>query len=405
MLEAMSDARILVVDDQPANTVLIQRLLARKGATEITTTNDSREVARLLVDVDPDLVLLDLRMPHLDGFEVLRQVQQYAAGTYLPVIVITADDSKQSVQKALSMGAHDYVRKPFEASELVLRVRNLLITRLAIRELRRTRADLRARLHVFEPGLPGNLDETTLRSHLRRVIDDDLLQIALQPIVNMVDGSIYGYEALSRFPKDDIESPAAWFLAADRVGMTLDLERHALLKALRLLPTLPPSTRLAVNLSPPMLLADEFPEVPPDRVIVELTEHVPVEDYPLLERALLPLREQGVFLAIDDTGAGFASLQHILHLRPDVIKLDIGIVRGVDTDHRRSAIAGMMLQFASTTHALVVAEGVETPTERDTLVGLGAVFGQGYLFGRPQIVTGAADTVLRRPDSTLWERA
>ena len=121
------------------------------------------------------------------------------------------------------------------------------------------------------------------------------------------------------------------------------------------------------------------------RVVLELTEHMPVEDYTALNAALAPLRAQGARLAVDDTGAGFASLRHILDLRPDIIKLDIGIIRDIDSDPRRAAVARMMTSFAHDQGVDVIAEGVETPAERDTLLDLGGRLGQGYLFGRPEL--------------------
>lgn len=390
MLAAFPDARVLVVDDQPANTALIHRLLARAGITEVREVNDSREVQALLAEFDPDVVLLDLRMPHVDGFEVLRQVQRYAAGSYLPVMVITADDSRSSLQQALSMGAHDYLQKPFDATELTLRVRNVLMTRMAVLELRRSRALLNDRLDVFEPELSGLLEgPETVRASVAEVIASDSLRIALQPIVHMSDGRVYAYEALSRFPAEGYGSPAAWFLAADRAGVSVELERHAVVKALALLPAIPATSLLAINVSPKLLLSGQLPTLPPGRVILELTEHVPVEDYSALERALAPLRESGVYLAVDDTGAGFASLRHILYLKPNIIKLDLAIIRNIDQDPRRAAVARMMTQFAAGENAMVVAEGVETCEERDCLIDIGAVLGQGYFFARPAIIESA----------------
>ncbi|HET7900201.1 MAG TPA: EAL domain-containing protein, partial [Candidatus Nanopelagicales bacterium] len=147
-------------------------------------------------------------------------------------------------------------------------------------------------------------------------------------------------------------------------------------------------TTLSVNFSPGTVM-EGLPKllgpVPWDRIIIELTEHVPVEDYAVLNAALAPLRAKGAQVAVDDTGAGFASLRHILDVAPDVIKIDIGSTRGVDSDPSRAAIAAMLVSFAERMGIRVVAEGVETEAERDTMLELGAVYGQGYLFGRPEI--------------------
>ena len=387
-LEQVADARVLAIDDLVANTTLIERILNRAGLPGVTAVNDPLLVAGLLTDVDPDLVLLDLKMPGLDGFEVLTQVLRHAAGAFLPVIVITADDSHGNVARALDLGAHDFVAKPFDATELVLRVRNLLLTRAAYQELRRSRAWLRARLQVFDPGQVEDID--AVRALVLDTMRSDTLQIALQPIVDMRDGRLVGAEALSRFPDSALGNPGAWFMAAEQVGLGIDLEMHAARKALALMGDRPHGSLLSVNVSPAAVLDDLRrhlgEDVPWDRVVLELTEHTPVEDYAVLKSALAPLRAQGAQLAIDDAGAGFASLRHIANLEPSIIKLDIGITRGVDVDPSRAAIAEMLVSFAERMQVSVIAEGVETESERDTLLELGLRWGQGYLLGRPALV-------------------
>lgn len=388
LLSRVGDSTVLVVDDNQANTALVGKVLARAGLPGVVQVQDPTIVAGMLTDLDPDLVLLDLRMPVMDGFEVLEQVQRYAAGSYLPVVVITADDAQDSVARALAMGAHDFVRKPFDATELVLRVRNLLVNRSAYLELRRNRSWLKSRLGLFEPDLARIDEGGGTRDAIRQAIDEDLVRIAVQPIVDMRDGSVVGAEALARFPAEPFPHPGAWFAAALEVGLTPELEIACARKALALLRSRPEGTTLSVNFSPGTVmdgLPEQLGEVPWDRIVIELTEHVPVEDYSVLNAALAPLRERGAQVAVDDTGAGFASLRHILDLAPDVIKIDIGITRGVDSDPSRAAIVTMLVSFAERMGVRVVAEGVETEAERDTMLELGAVYGQGYLFGRPEI--------------------
>ncbi|NYI40489.1 EAL domain-containing protein [Demequina lutea] len=391
-LARTADSRVLVVDDNPSNTALVSQVLRRAGLLEVIEAQDPTAVAGLLVTHDPDLVLLDLRMPVMDGYQVLQVVQRYAGDTYLPVVVITADDSHESVERALAMGAHDFVRKPFDTVELVLRVRNLLATRSAYLEQRRNRAWLKARLGLFEPDLAdlaGTADDA--RRAILAVIESDAIRIAVQPVVDMRSGELIGAEALARFPAEPFPHPAAWFAAALEVGLTPELEIACALKALELLPGQPDGSKLGINFSPSTVI-DGLPEklglVPWERVVIELTEHVPVADYDKLNSALAPLREQGAQVAVDDTGAGFASLRHILDLKPDTIKIDIGITRGVDTDPSRAALVTMLVTFAERTGMHVLAEGVETAAERDTMLKLGVTIGQGYLLGRPELTLG-----------------
>src|SRR6266545_2160850 len=128
--EAYLGGRILIVDDEESNVVLLQRMLARAGYGHLTGITDSRNVLQLFQEVQPDLVLLDLMMPHLDGFAVMEQLAvQLPEGSYVPILVLTADVTPEALRRALSAGARDFLTKPFDQTELLLRVKNLLETR------------------------------------------------------------------------------------------------------------------------------------------------------------------------------------------------------------------------------------------------------------------------------------
>jgi EAL domain-containing protein (putative c-di-GMP-specific phosphodiesterase class I) len=150
---------------------------------------------------------------------------------------------------------------------------------------------------------------------------------------------------------------------------------------------LPDGVYLSINASPQTAmsagLADVLSGDVARRVQLEITEETGVDDYEGLEAALLTLRERDVRIAIDDAGAGYASLRHILRLTPDVIKLDMTLVRGIDTDTARAALASSLVSFASRVGATIVAEGVETQAELDTLADLGVDAVQGFLLARP----------------------
>lgn len=179
-----------------------------------------------------------------------------------------------------------------------------------------------------------------------------------------------------------------WFAEAAAVGLGVELEQAAVAAALARLPALPPASYLSVNLSAEALMAPRTFElltsVPPGLIVVELTEHSEITDYPALTQRLAALRAAGVRLAVDDTGAGFASLRHILQLHPDVIKLDLALTRDVDTDPARRALSAALVTFAGEMGANVVAEGVETAGELAVLRELRVDAAQGYYLGRPQ---------------------
>ena len=234
---------------------------------------------------------------------------------------------------------------------------------------------------------PELLQGTTGRRRIAEVIAGRAVSVVCQPIVDLVSRAVVAVEALSRFPVGPERPPEAWFSEAFAVGLSEELELVSLEASLGVLPHLPAEVSLSVNVGPRLLatgtLSKLLESVPPERVVLELTEHVAVEDYYALSREVEQLRGKGTRLAIDDTGAGISSLVHILALRPDLIKLDRSLVSGVDHDPVRRALAVALVGFAAEIGSCVVAEGIETGAELATLRALGIVLGQGFYLGRP----------------------
>lgn len=231
------------------------------------------------------------------------------------------------------------------------------------------------------------------------VLADEAFTTVFQPIVWLQTGRIWAVEALTRFSAEPARTPDVWFDEAHALGMGVDLELAALRTALRSARGIPASMAVAVNLSPatlldPRLLAclDELGD--PHPLIVEVTEHAPIDDYTQLDDVLVELRLRGARIAIDDAGAGFASLRHVVRLSPDVIKLDMSLTRGVHEDPVRRALAGSLAAFARGTSTVLVAEGVEERAEMEVLTRLGFNGVQGYLLQRP---VPAAELALGEP--------
>jgi EAL domain-containing protein (putative c-di-GMP-specific phosphodiesterase class I) len=211
------------------------------------------------------------------------------------------------------------------------------------------------------------------------------VDVALQPIVDLDSGEVVAVEALARFP--DGRSPDKWFAEADSLGLGTALELAAIESALTRMSEIPARAALNVNVSAATAssagLVERLASAPAGRIVLEITEHVPVEDYKALESALAGLRARGVRLAIDDAGAGFASMQHVLRLRPDVVKLDASLVRGIDSEPDRQALISALVSFAAATGCSLIAEGVETAAELDAARELGVACAQGFHLGRP----------------------
>ena len=191
---------------------------------------------------------------------------------------------------------------------------------------------------------------------------------------------------MSSWRRDARSGPDLKFAAAHEAGLGLELELASLAAAVRVGAALPSHTWLSLNVSPALVMrVDPLLSIieQVDRVVVlEITEHLPITDYARLADALAVLRRHAR-IAVDDAGAGYASLRHILEVKPEFVKLDISLVRGVDTDSARRAMIGSMITFAAEAGCILLAEGIETTGELETLRTMGIGLGQGYLLGRP----------------------
>lgn len=243
--------------------------------------------------------------------------------------------------------------------------------------------------------LPTQTVKELLQSRIRERIDstvrDGMILTAFQPIYELTTGTMTGVEALARFPIDDGRSPEHWFTEATSVGLGGELEFAALEAALRRAAKLPEHLYVALNLSPDTCLDPRLPDLlersglAADRIVLELTERLAVYEYVPLLAALEPMRQCGLRIAVDDAGSGFASMRHVLQLRPDIIKLDRSLIAGIDVDQGQRALGAAMVEFAHQIDAQIVAEGIETQAELAAVTDLGMTSGQGYFLGRPSL--------------------
>lgn len=240
----------------------------------------------------------------------------------------------------------------------------------------------------------GELLREEQHARVLAVMAQDRVRPVFQPIVDLSTRAVRGFEALSRFENEPKRSPQQWFEDAGVAGLRSQLELHAIRQAIAHASQLPPSVFLSVNASPETLLSEDLRGAIRDldgrRLVVEVTEHAAVEDYEPLQRAIDRLRRRGVRLAIDDAGAGFSSLKHIVRLLPEFIKLDLFLVRDIHLDPVKRAVVAGMLGVASQIGGKVIAEGVENREELDVLIDLGVEWAQGFYLGVPGPLTGRA---------------
>lgn len=241
-----------------------------------------------------------------------------------------------------------------------------------------------------------------LKASIRRTIERDRVAVVFQPIVELSTGRVVGMESLARFPDEPDQPTDHVFVQAWESGLGVELEMAALRKAVDAGWELPAGLFQSVNLSPEAIQSEEFKRMlgslPWMRLIVELTEHDEVRDYERLGEPLADIRSRGGQVAIDDVGAGFATLRHVVTLSPDIVKLDDSLWRGADLGPARLSLSRGVVACSEQLGALVVAERIETREEWDALRGVGATYGQGYFFGRPAPLSSRQVLTLPEPD-------
>jgi len=228
--------------------------------------------------------------------------------------------------------------------------------------------------------------DSALVPHVETVLETGRFHTVFQPIYALSTGLLLGVEALTRVDVAPYRSPDQWFAAAREIGRGVDLEIAAVRTAIETASILPYGVELAVNASPATLADPRLLEILSRAgrpIVVEITEHTGIEDYEALGRRIEALRSMGVRIAVDDAGAGVASLQHIVQLAPHIIKLDISLVQGVATSPLRRALAGSLIEFAEQTGAQLLVEGIEDAEDLAIWTSLGAHAAQGFLIGRP----------------------
>lgn len=379
----MTRVRVVVADDQPQVRTALRDLLATDPAIQVVgTASDAIEVVSQCAALTPDVVVMDVKMPG-GGITATRTIRRRHPET--KVVAFSAYEDRSSVLDMLSAGATGYVTKGSPPADIIAAVRQAgqglsMLSPMASAELVQ---ELGTRLRVDERHAADRRQGVEC---IESAIRGDL-QMVFQPIVDLRSGRLVGVEALARFGCQPPQTPDVWFAEAAQLGLGSSLERAAFGAALLALDRIPEGAYLSVNLSAAVAMEPDFWEDVPasvlTRLVLELTEHAAVQDYERLRDVLAPLRARGMRLAVDDAGAGFASLRHILLLDADIIKIDITLIRDLHIDRARRAMTSALITFAAETQTMVIAEGIEQADELASLRELGAAFGQGHLIARP----------------------
>jgi EAL domain-containing protein (putative c-di-GMP-specific phosphodiesterase class I)/DNA-binding NarL/FixJ family response regulator len=375
--------RVLIAEDDATARDELASLVRSQPSLELAdAVGDAAQAILVSMREKPAVAVLGVRIPG-GGASAARGIKRCSPNTR--VLALSALDDRETVMEMLEAGADGYLVKGSSIDTILTSIERAARGQgsLSVEVTGSVIEELAGLLHARR----RNEERSQRREErIRRALDEDLLHTVYQPICTLA-GSTVGAEALARFRGPPSRGPVRWFAEADEVGLLRELELAAVRAALTALPALPSHVFLSINVSPATLATPGFLRLiagsDGSRVVVEITEHARISDYESLREALEAVREFGTRVAIDDAGAGFASLRHILRLEPEFIKLDRTLIDGIEADRSRQALAAGLISFAEKIDATIVAEGIERSGEVEALASLGVRYGQGFFFGRP----------------------
>lgn len=370
-----SKGRILLADDDEQLREGLSRMLQREGYS-VDAAADGAAATKLLGSGEYDLVITDLQMPGVSGIGLLRLVR--ARDLDLPVILIAGAPSVSSAVEAVEQGAFRYLVKPFEAEQILPQVEN----GVGLYRLAKIKRQVLESMEV--ESIPA--DHLGLSVSLDRAIEG--LWMAYQPIVSWPNRSTFAYEALMRSTDKSLPHPGAILHAAERLKRVQELGRAVRRQVAELLAQ-NATTTIFINLHPLDLMDEQLFQKDgqltrhSERVVFEITERASLDSVDDVRGKMQILRDFGFRIAVDDLGAGYAGLTSFAQLEPDIVKLDMSLVRDIHLKPTRRALVVGLLGACRNLGVDVVAEGVEVAEERDVLAAAGIELLQGYFFGRP----------------------
>ena len=365
--------RVLVVDDDPALRRVCARALGHEG-WEVVLAEDGRDaIAAMNRNGEPfDCVVSDVNMPELDGFGLVEAIRKHDDD--LPVLLMTGDPSLDGAVRAIDSGAVSYLSKPFDQETLVAAVARAA-RRHGVARMRRRADSFATTFHLDD--LPSKFTTALARAWM-----------VFQPIIDVHTKKIYAYEALLRTDEPSLGRVDILIASAERLDRVHDLGRVVRDRVARAAVDLPDNALLFVNVHGLELNDEELytaanPLAPmAERVVLEITERTGIEPEVGASRVAM-LRRAGYRIAVDDLGAGYAALGALASLEPDVVKLDMSLIRNLDQHLTKRRVVGAITTLCHELGSKVVAEGVETVQEEAAVLEAGVDLIQGYLYARP----------------------
>jgi EAL domain-containing protein (putative c-di-GMP-specific phosphodiesterase class I) len=374
---AAGQKSVLIVDDEASICRALDRVLRAAGFT-VTTTTDAAQAIEAIMAQPFDVILSDVMMPNMSGVDLLRVIRAYDLD--VPVILMTGNPTLETAVDAMALGALQYLPKPTPNDVIVDAVeRASRLHRLALMK--------RDAMKLLDQAEASAGDLATLGASFERALDT--MWMAFQPVVASGRPHLFGYEALMRTKEPALPHPGAVLDAAERLHRLPELGRRVRSLTVEAFARAPADASLFINLHTRDLLDQElYDSKSPlariaDRVVLEITERAALDDVKDVVARVAVLRFQGFRIAIDDLGAGYAGLSSFAALEPEIVKLDMSLIRNAHESPVRQKLIESMTSLCKEMKILVVAEGVEITQESDCVRRAGCDLVQGYLFGKP----------------------
>lgn len=376
-MDTAAKMRVLVVDDEPAVRRFVHRILDGEGL-QVLELDNAKAAVRAMETEEFALVVSDLCMPELSGLQLLEHIRKQRGS--LPVILMAAHPTLDSTMEALQLQAFRFLRKPFVREEFLREVRQALVASRVLHLQKQA-------MEFFEGSQRKASERQLLEQRFEHALEG--LFFAFQPVVHFSERRVHGYEALVRSREPSLAGPEALFRAAEQLGKLDALSACILERLPRAFQSAPREALLFANIMPEDLSDDRLldPKISlgtfAHRTVLEITEHSPLENVGEVRARLQRLRKQGFRVAIDDLGSGYASLTSFAQLEPQIAKLDMVLVRDLHKNALKRQLCQALVAVCGQLGVQVIAEGIETPEELQTLRAFGVDYFQGYLFGKP----------------------
>jgi len=362
---------VLFVDDEP-NVTANFLIMFRKAPIRVLTVNSGNDALEVLASTAVDIVVSDEQMPDMPGSVLLAKVREQHPDVVR--IILTGEASLDAAIAAINeAGIFRFLRKPCSVDDLTACLKEAVCAREGQRSVAKVENDANV------------LRE--LRTNFDKAIE--AMYMVVQPVVSLAAGNVFAYEALVRTRESSVPHAGAFFQAAEHLKRVRELDRRIRAKVAIELPRLPEGSAILINVHPnslddPDLYAPDSPLAPfSSRVIFEITERSSLHSMENAKEQVARLRAAGYRIAVDDLGAGYAGLTSIALLQPDIVKLDMELVRGLESSPTRCTLIAGMLALCNQLGIAVIAEGVETAAEARKLQELDCEFLQGYYFAKP----------------------